>query len=125
VQGRGRRILLVEDNDDARETLRRLLALDGHSVRAVPDGEAALEAVKAEAPEFALIDIGLSGIDGFEVARRVRALAGTGERPVLVAVTGYGLPEDRKRSLAAGFDFHLVKPVDAGVLAEILTRRPT
>ncbi|MGQ0653186.1 MAG: hybrid sensor histidine kinase/response regulator [Betaproteobacteria bacterium] len=115
-----RRILVVEDNEDAREMLRRLLELDGHSVRTVRDGEAALEAVRTEMPEFALVDLGLPGIDGFEVARRLRSLAEEGKRPVLVAVTGYGLPEDRKRTLAAGFDYHLVKPVDAGVLAEIL-----
>ena len=119
----GRRILVVEDNEDARETLRRLLELDGHHVRTVADGEAGLEALAAEMPEFALVDIGLPGIDGFEVARRVRASAGSGERPVLVAVTGYGMPEDRNRSLAAGFDFHLVKPVDAAVLGEILRRK--
>jgi signal transduction histidine kinase/CheY-like chemotaxis protein len=116
-----RDVLVVEDNADARETLQRLLELQGHRVRVAADGQAGLEAVGERMPEIALIDIGLPLLDGYELARRIRAQAG-GERAYLVALTGYGLPEDRNRTEAAGFDLHLVKPVDAGMLAEVLKR---
>ena len=112
-----RDILIVEDNADARETLRKLLELQGHRVRVAAEGNAALEVVRARPPEVALVDIGLPGIDGYEVARRVRA---TGKRVTLIALTGYGLPEDRRRTAEAGFDLHLVKPVDYEKLAEAL-----
>jgi len=112
-----RNVLIVEDNADARETLRRLLELQGHRVRVAAEGTAAVEAVRSWTPDVALIDIGLPGIDGYEVARRVRAAG----KPVrLVAITGYGLPEDRRRTAEAGFDVHLVKPVDYEQLAEAL-----
>jgi len=117
-----RDVLVVEDNDDARETLRRMLELAGHRVRVAVDGAAALEAVHAAVPEIALIDIGLPKMDGYELARRIRADM-QDRRPFLVAITGYGLPEDRNRSREAGFDVHLVKPVDSATLAEVLERR--
>ena len=117
-----RDVLIVEDNDDARETLRRMLELDGHRVRVAPDGVEGLEAVKSAVPEIALIDVGLPRMDGYELARRIRAETDGPRRPYLVAVTGYGLPEDRARTRAAGFDLHLVKPVDAEDLAEVLTK---
>ena len=113
-----RDILIVEDNADARETLRKLLELQGHRVRVAAEGGAALEAVRSAPPEVALVDIGLPGMDGYEIARRVRA--GTGRRVTLIALTGYGLPEDRRRTAEAGFDLHLVKPVDYEKLAEAL-----
>ena len=118
---RVRDVLIVEDNDDARETLRRMLEIEGHRVRVAVDGVAALEAVRAAPPEIALIDIGLPRMDGYELARHIRAEM-SDKRPYLVAVTGYGLPEDRKRTLEAGFDLHLVKPVAAGTLADVLAR---
>ncbi|HUQ73610.1 MAG TPA: response regulator, partial [Burkholderiales bacterium] len=87
---------------------------------------AGLEAVRAAVPEIALIDIGLPHMDGYELARRIRdeigASAGDGRRPYLVAITGYGLPEDRQRTRAAGFDLHLVKPVDSADLADVLSK---
>jgi signal transduction histidine kinase len=101
-----RDILIVEDNSDARETLRRLLELQGHRVRVAAEGTAALEAVRAAAPDVALVDIGLPGMDGYELARRIRAEAK--RHVVLIALTGYGLLEDRRRSTEAGFDEHLV-----------------
>ena len=118
---RARDVLIVEDNDDARETLKRMLALEGHHVRAVADGPSALEAVSAAMPEIALIDIGLPEMDGYELARHIRAAA-PGKPPYLVAVTGYGLAEDRRRTREAGFDLHLVKPVDLATLADVLAR---
>jgi len=111
-------ILLVEDNADAREALRVLLELEGHAVEAAAEGQEALELVRAKSPDVALVDIGLPGIDGFEVARRVRAQGG--RRPVLIALTGYGQPEDRQRASEAGFDHLLVKPVDPTTLATLL-----
>src|SRR5437762_9753203 len=91
-----RSILIVEDNDDAREALRMLLELDGHAVEAAAEGIQALEIVRAKDPDVALVDIGLPGIDGYEVARRARAA--DGKRPLLIALTGYGQPEDRRRA---------------------------
>ena len=117
-----RDVLVVEDNDDARETLRRMLELEGHKVRTAPDGVSGLEAVRSAPPEIALIDIGLPEMDGYELARRIRKELSTARQPYLVAVTGYGLPDDRKRTREAGFDMHVVKPVDAALLADVLER---
>ena len=117
-----RDVLVVEDNDDARETLKRMLELAGHRVRVAVDGVAALRAVHNAVPDVALIDLGLPQMDGYELARRVRTEV-QGKRPLLVAITGYGLPEDRNRSREAGFDLHLVKPVDTATLADVLARR--
>jgi CheY-like chemotaxis protein len=114
----GRSILIVEDNADARDALRVLLELEGHAVEAVEEGQQALEIARAKDPDIALVDIGLPGIDGYEVARRVRAR--DGRRPVLIALTGYGQPEDRRRASEAGFDDLLVKPVDPTALAALL-----
>jgi signal transduction histidine kinase/CheY-like chemotaxis protein len=117
-----RDILIIEDNADAAATLRSLLELAGHRVRIARDGQEGLEALKASRPDVALIDLGLPRIDGYEVARRARAMADGEPRPVLIAVTGYGLPEDRRRTLEAGFDAHLVKPVDLAALRTLLAR---
>jgi len=113
-----RTILIVEDNDDAREALRMLLEIDGHAVEAAAEGIQALEIVRAKDPDVALVDIGLPGIDGYEVARRARAA--DGKRPLLIALTGYGQPEDRRRASEAGFDSLLVKPVDPSALSDLL-----
>jgi signal transduction histidine kinase len=121
ASGPRRDILIVEDNADARETLRKLLELQGHHVRVAAEGQAALEAVRAARPEVALVDIGLPGMDGYEIARRLRAEQSAGRRITLIALTGYGLAEDRRRSAEAGFDLHLVKPVDYQKLAEALS----
>jgi CheY-like chemotaxis protein len=113
-----RSILIVEDNADAREALRMLLELDGHTVEAAAEGAEALEIMRAKDPDIALVDIGLPGIDGYEVARRVRER--DPRRPLLIALTGYGQPEDKRRATDAGFDSLLVKPVDPAALADLL-----
>jgi CheY-like chemotaxis protein/two-component sensor histidine kinase len=123
VSPAARDVLVVEDNDDARETLRRILELEGHRVRVAADGLSGLEAVRASTPDIALIDIGLPKMDGYELARHIRAESNGPQRPYLVAVTGYGLPEDRARTREAGFDLHLVKPVDAATLVAVLEHR--
>jgi CheY-like chemotaxis protein len=91
-------------------------------VRIARDGVAGLDALRAQPPEIALIDVGLPRMDGYELAQRARSAAGGGRRPLLVALTGYGLPEDRERALAAGFDEHLVKPVNPAALDAVLAR---
>jgi signal transduction histidine kinase/ActR/RegA family two-component response regulator len=117
------RVLLVDDNSDSREMYAFLLQADGHDVHEAEDGTAALAAFHKTMPDVAIIDIGLPGIDGYEVARRMRADAGQGL--TLIALTGYGFPEDRERSRAAGFDRHLVKPVAPDDLKqELMKIRP-
>jgi signal transduction histidine kinase/CheY-like chemotaxis protein len=117
--GARRRVLIVEDNDDARETLRTLLELAGHEVHEAGDGHAGLAAALRLQPDVVLLDVGLPGLDGFEVARRVKA-ATTADPPRLVAITGYGQPEDRRRAQDAGFEAHLTKPVDPSALLQIV-----
>jgi PAS domain S-box-containing protein len=112
-----RRILLVEDNQDAAESLAALLQLSGHEVTIALNGISAIEIARALRPEVILLDIGLPELDGYQVARRLRDERCTAP---LVALTGYGLPEDRQRSRLAGFDHHLVKPVDPGALDAVL-----
>jgi CheY-like chemotaxis protein len=117
-----RRILLVEDNHDGRETMRILLELVGHKVTAAEDGAAALAEALTSAPEVALLDIGLPGMDGYQVARQLRYAFG---RDIyLIAHTGYGRPEDRRRAFEAGFDAHFVKPIDPAELISLLTWLP-
>jgi signal transduction histidine kinase len=113
-----RRILIVEDNADAREALAELLSSDGHTVEVAKSGPQALDVTTAFRPDVALIDIGLPGMDGYDLARRLRARGGP---PIhLVALTGYGQPADRLRTREAGFEIHLVKPVDPEDLNRIL-----
>lgn len=119
----GRRVLLVEDSPDAREMMRLLLELEGHEVYEAEDGLVGLERAIALRPDAAIIDIGLPGLDGREVARRLRA-TDAGARMTLVAVSGYGQPDDHRRSLDAGFNTHLVKPVDAGSLTRAIRSAP-
>ncbi len=107
----GIRVLLVEDNPDIRETLRDVCTSWGHDVHAVGEGNKALELAQRVQPNVALIDIGLPGVDGYELARRLRATE-RGAEMHLLALTGYGAPEYAERSIAAGFDVHLVKPID-------------
>jgi signal transduction histidine kinase len=120
--GMSRDVLIVEDNADAAATLRSLLELSGHRVRVARDGQEGLDALQERMPDLALIDLGLPRLDGYEVARRARAMLNGRRSTLLVAVTGYGLPEDRRRSAAAGFDEHLVKPVDLAALRTLLAR---
>ena len=113
------RILLVEDNADGRAMLQQLLRMDGHEVHDAVDGLTGVRLAASVKPDVAIVDIGLPGIDGYEVARRVRATA-DGARVTLVALTGYGSDEDKRLARAAGFDAYLVKPVTAQSLAEVL-----
>jgi CheY-like chemotaxis protein len=113
-------ILLVEDNHDARETLRLLLELEGHRVTPAETGERAIELALSKSFTLALIDIGLPDIDGYQVARRIRASGAAGQMR-LVALTGYGQPEDVRRALEAGFDAHVLKPVDPDALTKALS----
>jgi two-component system, sensor histidine kinase len=118
-----RRVLLVEDNADALEVLADLLSMWGHEVRAVPDGLSGVDTALSMRPDVALIDIGLPGIDGYEVARRIRADP-NGRALKLVALTGYGAPEQRERASQAGFDLHITKPVQPAGLAKLLQDMP-
>ncbi|HET9580058.1 MAG TPA: response regulator [Usitatibacter sp.] len=118
-RGRPRRVLVVEDNPDAAEAMRMLLVQLGHQVASASSGHEALEVARDFRPEVVLLDIGLPGLDGYEVARMLRSLDETRHARV-IAVTGYGQPADRQRSSAAGFDRHLVKPVDPAKLAEAI-----
>jgi len=116
-----RRVLVVEDSPDARQSLRLLLELAGHHVETCEDGPSGLAKLGAFQPDVALIDLGLPGMDGYAVARELRRRPDT--RAIrLVAVTGYGQADDRRRALAAGFDQHVTKPVDATMLDELLGR---
>jgi signal transduction histidine kinase/ActR/RegA family two-component response regulator len=121
LPGRPARIVLVEDNPDAAESVALFLQMVGHDVRIAHNGIEALEATETDVPDLMLIDIGLPGIDGYEVARRIRARPAL-RRAVLMALTGYGQSEDRERALAAGFDGYLVKPVEPNELLELATR---
>jgi CheY-like chemotaxis protein len=114
-----RRLLLVDDNRDSAETMAGLLRSAGHQVRVASDGTSALKAAAEQPPEAVLLDIGLPGMDGYEVAQRLRRVPGL-QKVLLVAVTGYGQQEDRVHSKDAGFDHHLVKPIDMGELQRIL-----
>jgi PAS domain S-box-containing protein len=114
-----RRILVVDDNVDAAESLALLLRMEGHDVRVAHDGPAALAAVEAEPPDLVFLDIGMPVMNGYDVARRLRQRPGLG-RLVLVAMTGWGQEEDRRRSQEAGFDHHLVKPVEPEALHKLL-----
>ncbi|MDQ3368576.1 MAG: response regulator [Myxococcota bacterium] len=117
------RILVIEDNDDAREMLAELLAVRGYATRTAHDAPTALAIAADFQPTIALLDIGLPITDGYDLAIRLRALAGLDQLHI-VAVTGYGRAEDRRRSSAAGIDVHLVKPVDlAALTAAFVTTR--
>jgi CheY-like chemotaxis protein len=114
-----RRILVVDDNTDAAESLAILLELCGHRVSVAHDGPAALAAADSTEFDFILLDIGLPGMDGFAVVRELRQRIGVAQ-PRVVALTGYGRAEDRERTRAAGFDRHLTKPVTRDQLDALL-----
>jgi PAS domain S-box-containing protein len=114
-----RRMLIVDDNRDSAESLAKLLQLAGNEIHTAYDGLAAVEAAAALRPEVVVLDIGLPKLNGYEVARRIRALP-WGQAMVLVALTGWGQPEDRERSRAAGFNGHMVKPADHVALMRLL-----
>jgi PAS domain S-box-containing protein len=116
----GYRLLIVDDNKDAAMSLALLLQMQGHEVRVAHDGPSALAIAPAYLPNLILLDIGMPGMDGYEVARRLRREPGL-ESVVLAALTGWGQQEDRRRTAQAGFDHHLVKPVDGKTLEELLS----
>ena len=116
-----RRVLLVDDHRDSRRMLGLMLELSGHQVLEAGDGRAAVSLATSERPDVAIVDISLPGIDGYEVARRIRAHPGTRDI-VLIALTGYGHEEDLRCALEAGFDLHLVKPVESGRLADAVAQ---
>jgi CheY-like chemotaxis protein len=118
---RGRRVLVVDDNQDAADSLGMLLGLLGAEVQVVHNGHAALEAIGQAGTETVFLDIGMPGMDGYEVARRIRAGEG-GARVMLVAVTGWSQEEDQRRVREAGFDAHLTKPVGVDDLTRVLER---
>ena len=118
-----RRILVVDDNKDAVDSLALLLGIAGQTVATARDGLEALTQVEQFAPEVIILDIGLPGLNGYEVARRIRAMPGQ-EGVVLVALTGWGQDDDRRRTEEAGFDHHLVKPVDFDALKRLLAGLP-
>ena len=117
---RALRLLVVDDNVDAAEALAMMLELDGHSVIRAHDAHSAIACARSEHPDAMLLDIGMPDIDGYELARRLRALP-EAEEATLIAVTGYGQAEDRKRAEEAGFDHHLVKPVELDTLRAMLS----
>ena len=123
VSPQHRRILVADDNLDALESLSELLALNGHEVHRAQDGAGALQAAMRQRPEVIFLDIGMPQMDGYEVARRIRAQE-WGKGMLLIAVTGWGQESDRQRSFASGFDFHLVKPVDLETLNQLLSKAP-
>jgi CheY-like chemotaxis protein len=115
-----RRLLVVDDNVDAAKSLALLLRLNGHEVWTAYDGVAALETAQTRSPDGVLLDIGLPRMDGLEVARRLRQELCMKDA-LLIALTGYSQEEDRRRSLDAGFNAHLIKPVDLDALDAVLS----
>jgi len=114
-----RRVLVVDDNRDAADSLAILLRFSGVEVHVAHDGSAALEAMRVFQAEIVILDLGMPGMDGYDVARRIRQNR-QHKDVVLIALTGWGQPEDRKRSNEAGFDHHLVKPVEVDALQALL-----
>jgi two-component system CheB/CheR fusion protein len=110
---------MIEDDADAREVLQLALEAGGQAVAVAADGTEGLALATATRPDVVLVDLGLPGLDGYEVGRQLRDALGIDVR--LIAVTGYGRSEDRRRSAAAGFDEHLIKPVDVDALLSLLT----
>ena len=115
-------MLVVDDNCDSADTLALLLELMGHETRTANDGPAALEVAEAFRPEAVLLDIGLPRLDGYEVCRRMRQ-RDWGSQCLLVALTGWSSPEDQQRAREAGFDRHLVKPVEEPLLRQVIAQR--
>jgi len=116
------RVLIVDDNVDTAAGLKKLMTIFGYDAQVAYDGLAALHLAKTIQPEYVLLDIGLPGMDGYEVAERLRA-EGPCEKSLIIAISGYGQAKDRSRSKEAGFDYHLVKPVDHGQLISLMHQR--
>jgi CheY-like chemotaxis protein len=124
VSAPGLQVLVVEDDPDLAAVLARWLGRCGHEARVAPDGPTALQAASSLPPDVVLLDLGLPGMDGLEVARRVHEGVGpaAAKAPLVIAVTGRHSEEDRRRSEEAGIDLHLIKPVDVGLLHRVLQR---
>jgi CheY-like chemotaxis protein len=120
---RSRRVLIVDDNEDGAESLAMLLQFSGHETHKAHDGRSAIDAAERLRPDAMLLDIGLPILNGYEVCRRIRETP-WGKTLVLVALTGWGQDEDRDRSVAAGFDAHMVKPVDHDALLSMIASLP-
>ena len=114
-----RRVLIADDNRDAAESLAILLRFDGHDVVVASDGGAALRLFETHMPDVALLDIGMPQLNGYEVARQIRA-SPNGKHVLLVAVTGWGQEKDRRQSREAGFDHHLTKPVEPEAVSNLM-----
>ena len=123
IKAASRRILIVDDNADAADSLAQILALDGHVAESVYSASSALNRAAAFAPEVVLLDLGLPEMDGYEVARRLRQRPEFGTVRI-VALTGYGQTGDLRRTWEAGFDDHLTKPVDFAALERVLAGSP-
>jgi CheY-like chemotaxis protein len=119
---RARIVLLADDNRDAVDVLAELLRMDGHVVHTANDGLQAVELARQLQPDVLVLDIGMPGKNGYEVARHVRAQPG-GDRPLLIAATGWGQDDDRQKAMAAGFDLHLTKPFDPLRLSALISER--
>jgi CheY-like chemotaxis protein len=119
----GLRVLVVDDSEDAAESLAMLLRLGAHTVDTAHDGIAALERFADFAPDAVILDIGLPGMSGYEIAERMRQLP-RGQEVTLIALTGWGRNEERARAFAAGFDQHLTKPVSVEQLEQLLAAQP-
>jgi CheY-like chemotaxis protein len=115
----GRRILIVDDNSDAAVSLAMLLTISGNDTHTAHDGVEAVNAFEQYRPEVILLDLGLPKLSGHEVCRRIRERPGGGD-VVIIALTGWGQESDRRKSQDAGFDGHLVKPIDYGALMDLL-----
>ena len=113
-------ILIVDDNVPSAETLALLIGFSGYTTQVAHDGVEALRVAEAHKPDVVLLDLNLPGMDGFEIARQLRQKE-TSRDAMLVAVTGYGQEDDRRRTSEAGFKHHLVKPIDLGLLEQILS----
>jgi CheY-like chemotaxis protein len=122
AQSGAQRVLVVDDNEDAAQSLAMLLQLEGRLVRVAADGADALKSFEQFQPEAVLLDIGLPDMDGYEVARRMRASAG-GRKVLLIALTGWGQADDKRRAADAGFDEHLTKPLDPDFLSALLSMK--
>jgi CheY-like chemotaxis protein len=118
-EGPRRRVLVVDDNVDAAESMAALLSLLGHEIQTAHDGEQAVEAARVFEPDLILMDIGMPRVDGLEATRRIRKLS-LSKRPIIAALTGWGQEADRKGSAEAGIDRHLVKPVDLEAVRQLL-----
>jgi two-component system CheB/CheR fusion protein len=119
AQNARRRILIADDNQDALETLKLLLEMDGHEIQTAPDGSAALALAEQMSPHVMLLDLGMPGLSGFELAARVRERP-WGRQVLIIAITGWGQAQDRQRSLEAGFNHHMTKPIDYDALRVLL-----